>query len=196
MLDMASFLMAGALGGFAISFIASRWPINQSFVAPCVIPVAILISWLPVIVAGKATPDATATAVALLPPAAVFVAVFLRWPALRRELLSESGLGMIEKSEIDAVSNPLRRLFRGRWADRATRRRFVSVANTLATRKRQQRVASSELQVLHQLEILKLRMELQETYSTHLALERARRQTSPDNAEAATDTIPAKGRPS
>lgn len=196
LLDMAGFLMAGALGGFVISLVASRWSVNQSLVAACVIPAAILIAWLPVLVASNATPEATATAVALLPPAAVFVAVFLRWPALRRELLSESGLGMIERTEIDAASNPLRRLFRGRWADRATRRRFVSVANTLATRKRQQRVASSELQTLHQLEILKLRMELQETYSTHLALERARRQTSPHNAEAATDTIPAKGRPS
>ena len=49
-----------------------------------------------------------------------------------------------------------------RLPDAAAHREFVRIANRLALRKRQQRARSEEMARLYQLEIIKLRMQLQE----------------------------------
>jgi|GEM_PF-1193931 len=195
-LDAARLLLCGAFSGFTISFIASRWAISRAWTAAAVTLPAIAVAWLPTLLATRFGQEQIAAATALAPPAAVVVAVFARWPVLRKELRKEATLGMVDASEVDSVANPVRRLFARGWPDRAARRRFVSTANTLAIRKRQQRVAAPALQRLYQLEILKLRMELQQAFEIHLAVRRSNRdRITPNEDVSRSDTIPAKGRP-
>jgi hypothetical protein len=61
-----------------------------------------------------------------------------------------------------AGAMPLLRLGRGGWADRRAHREFVRLANRIALRKRQQRNRTDDDARLYQLEIIKLRMQIQE----------------------------------
>lgn len=88
--------------------------------------------------------------------------VVRRWPLVVRELREESTLGFFDARDITSVAHPLRRLLPGVWRDETARRRFVERANELAIRKREQRKMTPDAARLYQLEILKLRMEVQE----------------------------------
>jgi hypothetical protein len=107
-------------------------------------------------------PSRVVLGMAFAVPLAIVLSVFVNRRAAIRELREESALGIFPDEEIRKATHPIRRLFSGGWSDRAVRRRFVSLTNALATRKARQRVARRELARLYQLDVLKLRMELQE----------------------------------
>jgi hypothetical protein len=108
-------------------------------------------------------------------PVVVLVAVFRQWPQLRAELRDEASLGFFEATEVRSVTHPFLRLGRNRWVDHSARREYVRLANKLALRKRQQRGRPEEVARLHQLEIIKIRMLLQELSTVeHLQKRRAR----------------------
>ena len=69
---------------------------------------------------------------------------------------------------------PLLRLGRGGWIDAHAHRAFVRIANRIALRKRQQRNRPDEVARLYQLEIIKLRMQMQEMSKIDHAASRAR----------------------
>jgi hypothetical protein len=99
----------------------------------------------------------TAAAVPLLG----IITVFKQWPDIRAELRHEASLGFIDDSDVRPTAHPFLRLGRAGWNSPGAHREFVRVANRIALRKRQQRNRSEEMARLYQLEIIKLRMQLQ-----------------------------------
>ena len=65
-------------------------------------------------------------------------------------------------ADVRPTAHPLLRLGSGGWADKHAHREFVRLANKVALRKRQQRDRTDEMARLYQLEIIKLRMQIQE----------------------------------
>ena len=90
------------------------------------------------------------------------VAVLRQWPDVRAELRHEASLGFMTDADVRTTAHPLLRLGAGGWADRRAHREFVRLANKVALRKRQQRGRSDDMARLYQLEIIKLRMQIQE----------------------------------
>jgi len=99
--------------------------------------------------------------VAVIPLIAV-VKVFQQWPDVRAELGHEASLGFIKDSDVRRTAHPILRLGSGGWADHKAHREFVRLANTIALRKRQQRIRPDDTARLYQVEIIKLRMKIQE----------------------------------
>src|SRR5436305_1757660 len=95
-------------------------------------------------------------------PLIVVIAVFRQWPDARAELGHESSLGFLSDRDVRTAAHPLLRLGRGGWADRRAHREFVRLANRIALRKRQQRDRTEDESRIYQLEIIKLRMQIQE----------------------------------
>ena len=95
-------------------------------------------------------------------PALVIGAVFKQWPEIRAELRHEAALGFIDESDVASTAHPLLRLGRGRWKNAGAHREFVRIANRIALRKRQQRHRPDEIARIYQLEVMKLRMQLQD----------------------------------
>jgi hypothetical protein len=122
-----------------------------------------------------AAPRSMTIGVAIAIPVIILIAVFHQWPQLRAELRDEASLGFFEATEVRSVTHPLLRLGRNRWVDLSARREYVRLANKLALRKRQQRGRPEEVARLHQLEIIKIRMVLQDIATVeHLQKRRAR----------------------
>jgi len=104
-------------------------------------------------------------------PVALFVAVaipvlsaatvFARWRSVRSELAHEAAIGVIDADEVRTTAHPILRFTRAGWSDAAAHREFVRLANRIALRKRQQRNRPDDTARLYQLEIIKLRMQLQ-----------------------------------
>ncbi|HEV8433575.1 MAG TPA: hypothetical protein VGR95_09185 [Thermoanaerobaculia bacterium] len=104
-------------------------------------------------------------------PVAIFVAVaipvlsaatvFARWRSVRSELAHEAAIGVIDADEVRTTAHPILRFTRAAWSDAAAHREFVRLANRIALRKRQQRNRPDDTARLYQLEIIKLRMQLQ-----------------------------------
>src|ERR671938_191992 len=61
-----------------------------------------------------------------------------------------------------ALLHFFKRLGAAGWSDKQAHREFVRLANRIALRKRQQRDRTDEMARLYQLEIIKLRMQIQE----------------------------------
>jgi cbb3-type cytochrome oxidase subunit 3 len=99
---------------------------------------------------------------AALIPLLILVTVFKQWPSVRAELRHEASLGVIFDEDVRSTAHPLLRLGRAGWHDAGAHREFVRIANKIALRKRQQRGRPEEVARLYQLEVIKLRMELQE----------------------------------
>lgn len=95
-------------------------------------------------------------------PLLALIIVFKQWPDLRAELAHEAALGFMNDADVATTAHPLRRLGRGGWTDGHAHREFVRLASRIALRKRQQRNRTDETARLYQLEIIKLRMQLQE----------------------------------
>jgi hypothetical protein len=95
-------------------------------------------------------------------PVLVIATVFKQWPQIRAELRHEAALGFIDESDVRSTAHPLLRLGRGRWKNAGAHREFVRIANRIALRKRQQRHRPDEMARIYQLEIIKLRMQLQD----------------------------------
>jgi hypothetical protein len=95
-------------------------------------------------------------------PLLVISAVLRQWPDIRAELRHEASLGFIDDKDVRATAHPLLRLGRGGWKNAGAHREFVRIANRIALRKRQQRHRSDDMARLYQLEVMKLRMQLQD----------------------------------
>lgn len=111
--------------------------------------------------------DEIAVVICLGPALAAFASVLQLRDTIVSELGEETRLGVFDAAEVASVAHPFRRLRFDAWPDAVARRRFVQLATELAIRKRQQRRMSAKAARLYQLEILKLRMELQNVVGVH-----------------------------
>nr|MDP9361101.1 hypothetical protein [Acidobacteriota bacterium] len=162
---IAAMMMAGAVAGYGITFAVFHVADTRKQIAfdAGTAVAAIVAAWLPSIAARNGIGDRyTLLVVASALPLIVIVAVFKQWPDVRAELRHEASLGFMNDRDVRATAHPLFRLGNGGWADRRAHREFVRLANRIALRKRQQRNRSDEEARLYQLEIIKLRMQIQE----------------------------------
>jgi hypothetical protein len=121
---------------------------------------AIGIAYLPSVPAFR--DRVTMIIVAAAVPLFIVIAVFRQWPDVRAELRHEASLGFMTDADVRATAHPLLRLGSGGWTDKHAHREFVRLANKIALRKRQQRDRTDSMARLYQLEIIKLRMQVQE----------------------------------
>ncbi|HEX8169150.1 MAG TPA: hypothetical protein VF824_01265 [Thermoanaerobaculia bacterium] len=165
LLDFAACILAGAVAGFGITFGLShvRAKLRQALIDAVTAALAVGAAWLPELaVRGRVTERHVAYGAAALLPLLVVITVFKQWPVVRAELRHEASLGFIDEDDVRTTAHPLRRLGRAGWHDAAAHREFVRIANKIALRKRQQRARAEDVARLYQLEVIKLRMELQE----------------------------------
>lgn len=158
-------VLAGAVAGFGITFAALHVADKTRQLAwdGVTAIVAVGASALPSILHRFGVSDRrTAIGTAALIPLLVIAAVFRQWPDVRAELRHEASLGFMSDEDVRATAHPVLRLGRGGWADAGAHRQFVRIANRIALRKRQQRDRSDEMARLYQLEVMKLRMALQD----------------------------------
>jgi hypothetical protein len=163
-LEVAECIVAGAVAGYGITFaalhVANR--LRQYVVDVVTAGVAVGVVYAPrVAVASGAGECASAIAIAVTIPVVVVIVVFAQWPDVRAELSHEASLGFMDDTDVRRAAHPLLRLGSGGWADTKAHREFVRLANKIALRKRQQRTRSDEVARLYQLEIIKLRMQIE-----------------------------------
>ena len=158
---LAECLLAGAITGYGTT-VASfhvtdklRWLIIDAVTGAAAIGAA----YLPELAGSD---RATAVTVVTLLPLIGIMTVFRQWPDVRAELSHEASLGFINDADVRRSAHPLLRLGSGGWTDRKAHREFVRLANKIALRKRQQRNRPEEIARLYQVEIIKLRMQIQE----------------------------------
>src|SRR5207244_1005811 len=158
---IAECLAAGAITGYGVTFASLHVTdkLRQLVIDAVTAVIAIAAAFVP-----RFFPDErlTATVVAAIIPLITVIAAFKQWPDVRAELSHEASLGFIADADVRRTANPLLRLGGGGWADRKAHREFVRLANKIALRKRQQRNRPEEIARLYQLEIIKIRMQIQE----------------------------------
>jgi hypothetical protein len=163
---LATGLIAGAVAGYGITFAASHVTDRKKQIALDVVTgiAAIGVAWLPRLAAvNEGVPESRFLLVAAgVLPLFVLIATFRQWPDVRRELRDEASLGFLSDADVRPTAHPFLRLGRAGWTDRRAHREFVRLATRIALRKRRQRSRSDDAARLHQLEIIKLRMQLQE----------------------------------
>lgn len=166
LLRLAECVLAGAVAGYGITFGLThvRAQGRQALVDAITAVVAIGAAWAPALLlrGGRATEREIAIGAVAVVPSLLVASVFKQWPVIRAELRHEAALGFLDEEDVRATAHPLRRLGRGGWHDAAAHREFVRIANKIALRKRQQRSRAEDVARLYQLELIKLRMELQE----------------------------------
>ena len=158
-------VLAGAAAGFGITFAVLHVADKFRQLAWDLVAVAGAIgaAWIPTIAARFGADERRiAIGAAALIPILTFATLLKQWPDIRAELRHEASLGFIDDADVRSTAHPLLRFGRSGWADPAAHREFVRIANRLALRKRQQRARPEEMARLYQLEIIKLRMQLQE----------------------------------
>ena len=174
----AECVLAGAVAGFGITFAATHVADKvRQLLWDAVTAAAAVAAALAPAFAGRAglSDRRIAIAAAAIIPLIVVAAVFRQWPALRDELRHEAALGFISAEDVSRTAHPILRLGRGGWTDAGAHREFVRIANEIALRKRQQRHRSEAMARLYQLEVIKLRMQLQNmTRIEHLSAARRR----------------------
>ena len=161
----ATAILAGAVAGYGITFAAFHVAEKgkQLLIDAMTAIVAIGLAYLPPLLAEHGVRARAALIyVAVLVPVIVVIAVFRQWPDVRAELRHEASFGFLSDADVRPTAHPLFRLGAGGWADKRAHRAFVRLANKIALRKRQQRGRSDEMARLYQLEIIKLRMQIQE----------------------------------
>ncbi|HEV8658308.1 MAG TPA: hypothetical protein VGS96_06735 [Thermoanaerobaculia bacterium] len=161
----ATCVIAGAVAGYGIVFAAFHVAdkLRQLFLDIVTAAIAAGAAHIPLALSRAGIDERrTAIAVAALVPLLGVVTVFKQWPDIRAELRHEASLGFIDDADVRPTAHPFLRLGRGGWNDSSAHREFVRLANRIALRKRQQRNRSDEMARLYQLEIIKLRMQLQE----------------------------------
>jgi hypothetical protein len=164
LLLFSSCVVAGAVAGYGITFGLThvRNKLRQLGVDAVTALLAIGAAALPaILVRSRIAERHVAIAAAALVPLLVILTVFKQWPVVRAELRHEAALGVIFDEDVRPTAHPFRRLGRAGWHDASAHREFVRIANKIALRKRQQRRRSEEVARLYQLEVIKLRMELQ-----------------------------------
>jgi len=165
LLQFAECVMAGTIAGLGITyatrFVKSAGPRLATDAVTALLAVAA--SAVPALAVRNGISERTAAeTVAVVVPLIVIAAIFQQWRDVRGELSHEASLGFIESDQVRSTANPLLRLGRGGWSDPHAHREFVRVATKLALRKRQQRHRPQDVARLYQLEIIKLRMQLQQ----------------------------------
>jgi len=162
---IASLMLAGAVAGYGITFAVFHVADKRKQIAfdVATAAAAIVAAWLPSLVTRYGIRERhILLVVATALPLIVVAAVFQQWPDVRAELRHEASLGFMNDRDVRATAHPLLRLGRGGWTDRRAHREFVRLANRIALRKRQQRERSDDVARLYQIEIIKLRMQIQE----------------------------------
>lgn len=174
----AQCILAGAVAGFGITFAAAHVAekLRQLVWDAVAAAAAVAAAWVPAVAARAGLSDRrVAVAAAAVIPLIVVAAVFRQWPALREELRHEASLGFIDAADVRRTAHPILRLGRGGWTDGNAHREFVRLANQIALRKRQQRHRPIETARIYQLEVIKLRMQLQNmSRIEHLSASRQR----------------------
>jgi len=162
---LASLMLAGAVAGYGITFAVFHVADKKKQIAfdVATAAAAVVVAWLPSLAVRYGIRERyILIIVATALPLIVVGAVFQQWPDVRAELRHESSLGFMNDRDVRATAHPLLRLGRGGWADRRAHREFVRLANRIALRKRQQRNRTDDVARLYQIEIIKLRMQIQE----------------------------------
>jgi hypothetical protein len=166
LLLFASCVLAGAVAGYGITFGLAhvRDKVRQAAVDAVTAGFSIGAAWLPTLLArpGRFTERQVAVAAAAVVPLLIVATVFKQWPSVREELRQEAVLGLINDDDVDSTAHPIRRFGRGGWHDAGAHREFVRIATRMALRKRQQRGRPDDTARLYQLEVIKLRMQMQE----------------------------------
>ena len=165
LLRLAACILAGAVAGYGITFGLThvRNKLRQLAIDVVTAALAVGAAALPRVLARSGIPERqVAMAAAALVPLLIIATVFRQWPSVRAELRHEAVLGVIDEEDVRSTAHPLLRLGRAGWHDAHAHREFVRIANKIALRKRQQRGRPEEVARLYQLEVIKLRMELQE----------------------------------
>lgn len=158
----AECVLAGAISGYGVTFAAFYVSRRGKQVAIDAVTALAAIggALLPRFVR---LPDREiAIATTILIPLVGLIALLKQWRDVTRELTDEANLGFIDYDDVRIAAHPIRRLGAAGWADRNARREFVRIANMIALRKRQQRDRPEDEVRLYQVEIIKLRMQLQE----------------------------------
>jgi hypothetical protein len=162
---LAECIAAGAVAGFGITYAAFHVRERGKQIAIDVVTAAAAVgaAYAPrALAAAGLTAREAAAAVAALVPLLVAAAAFKEWPEIRAELLHEASLGFMSDADVRRTAHPILRHGGGGWADRNAHRKFVRLANEIALRKRRQRFRPDDVARLYQLEIIKLRMQIQE----------------------------------
>jgi len=162
---VAECIAAGAVAGYGITYAAFHVRERGKQIAIDVVTAlaAVAAAYAPrALAAAGVAPHAADIAVAALMPVIVVVTVFRDWPEIRAELRHEASLGFLDDADVRRTAHPILRLGGGGWTDRHAHREFVRLANEIALRKRRQRFRSDDVARLYQLEIMKLRMQIQE----------------------------------
>jgi hypothetical protein len=166
LLRFAECVLAGAVAGYGITFGLThvREKPKQAAIDAVTAALAIGAAWLPPLLVRTArlTERQIAIGAASLVPLLIVITVFKQWPSVGAELRHEAALGFIDEEDVRATAHPLLRLGRAGWHDAGAHREFVRMANKIALRKRQQRNRTEEMARLYQLEVIKLRMQMQE----------------------------------
>jgi hypothetical protein len=158
---LAECLLAGAVTGYGTTFASFHVTdkLRQLIIDIVTAIAAVGVAYLPHVVRNDRV--SVIAAVIIIPLIAV-ITVFRQWADVRAELSHEASLGFINDSDVRRTAHPLLRLGSGGWADRRAHREFVRLANKVALRKRQQRNRPDDVARLYQVEIIKLRMQIQE----------------------------------
>jgi hypothetical protein len=162
---IAECIAAGAVAGCGITFAAFhvRDRGKQIAIDVATAAAAIAAAYAPrALAAAGLSPKIIAVGTAALVPLIVVAAVFQQWPEIRAELRHEASLGFLDDADVRRTAHPLLRHGGGGWTDRHAHREFVRLANEIALRKRRQRFRPDDVARLYQLEIIKLRMQIQE----------------------------------
>jgi hypothetical protein len=183
-------MLAGAVAGFGITFaayhVADR--MRQTLLDVVTAIAAVGAAYVPELLAANGAGDRSiALGAAVLAPLVVIIVVFVQWTTLRNELTHEASLGFIDLGDVRTTAHPIMRFGRGGWNDARAHREFVRLANLVALRKRQQRGRAEEVARLYQLEIIKLRMQIQEMSRIDHATRRHAEESGED--ELRSDTI-------
>jgi hypothetical protein len=162
--DFSRCVLAGAVAGFGITWAVLHVTdkMRQLIWDAVTAVAAVAAAALPTLLRHFEVEDRDiAYGSAVVAPLLVVAAVFRQWPVIRAELRHEAALGFIDDADVRATAHPILRLGRGGWSDRGAHREFVRLANLIALRKRQLRDRPADIARIYQLEVMKLRMKLQ-----------------------------------
>lgn len=180
-------VIAGAIAGYGITFAAFHVADKMKQLLLDVVTAAIAAgaAHIPLaLMRAGVTAAAVAMITAAVVPLLAIVTVFRQWPDVRAELRHEASLGFVDDADVRPTANPFLRLGRAGWNDPQAHREFVRVANRVALRKRQQRSRTDEMARLYQLEIIKLRMQLQNMTRIDHATAHQREERGPSDTTA------------
>lgn len=175
LIRFAQYVPAAAVAGYGITFGIShlRDRLRQLAFDALTAALAIGAVWLPLLLQDRVPPRQLALGAAALVPLLAVAAAVWQWPRVANELREEASHGLINPADVRTASHPLLRLGRSGWHSGSAHREFVRIATRLALRKRQQRDRPEKIARLYQLEVIKLRMEMQQMVRVDRAMRSA-----------------------